>query len=259
MLGLLGAVVSAGASLIAGNKNRKAAKAANAANRPIQQVKEWEKAGINPIMGITQGQWIPHQGVSMGDAFAAAGGHIARGLELQHQEDLEETELKKENEELRKQLDNVAMRGEPSYMSQYGGLVPLPDPGEQDGKSVQGSDRLLFGNLGPVSASDDRGLFAGVNSEDIVHGTVPYVGAFGEVVPGPNPETQMGVDEVIGWLTMESLSAGSLGLRKAYEWMRTASKADAARVRRFIKEMQADPPASPREKQYREKYPTVWD
>jgi len=129
---MLGAFIAAGASLIGGAANRRAQREANEANRPANQVREWEAAGINPLFGISSGGYIPHQAASMGDAFATAGAQIQRGMELDHADKIRETELAQENEKLREQLDEFANPRRPGYMQQYGALLPLPSVGEVD-------------------------------------------------------------------------------------------------------------------------------
>lgn len=123
------AAIGAGATLIGGALNRKAQKDANKANSPTGQVAQWEAAGINPLFGISSGGYIPQRAVSMGDAFANAGNTFARGLELDHEQDLRETNLELQNEKLRKQLDKLAKPIEPSHMDRHGGILPLPSNG----------------------------------------------------------------------------------------------------------------------------------
>lgn len=80
--------------------------------------------------GISSGAFIPHQAASIGDSFATAGGRIARAFELHHEDQLRETELQKENTELREQLDELATPRRPGYMQQYGAVLPLPSVGD---------------------------------------------------------------------------------------------------------------------------------
>lgn len=131
--------ISAGASLLGGLFNRNAQKKANKANLPTAQVAAWEDAGINPIMGITQGQWIPQQAVSMGDSFANAGGALARGMELNHEEELANTGIRKENEELKEALSDLSKRRELSNIEKIG-INPLPSSVQTDMGTVPMSD-----------------------------------------------------------------------------------------------------------------------
>lgn len=131
---VLAAAIGAGSSLIGGALNRRAQRKANDANRPINQVREWEAAGINPIFGISSGGFIPHQAASIGDSFATAGSQFARGLELDHAEKLKQTELAKENEKLREKLDEVAKPRQRGHMERYGDILPLPSNGDVDEK-----------------------------------------------------------------------------------------------------------------------------
>jgi hypothetical protein len=126
-MSIAAALISGAFSLFGGKKNRDAQRDANAANSPEGQVAAWEAAGINPVMGITQGQWIPQQAVSMGDSFANAGNALARGMELNHEEQLAQTGLRKENEELREALSELSKRPEPSNMERFGSQLPIGD------------------------------------------------------------------------------------------------------------------------------------
>lgn len=126
------ALIGGATSLVGGAMNRKAQREANAANRPTEQVREWEEAGINPLFGISSGAFIPHQAASIGDSFATAGGRIARAFELQHEDQLRETELQKENTKLREQLDELATPRRPGYIQQYGDVLPLPSVGDEN-------------------------------------------------------------------------------------------------------------------------------
>lgn len=132
--------IGAASSLIGGGMNRKAVKQANAANSPAGQKEQFEAAGMNPIWGMSSGAYIPQQAASMGDAFATAGGKLARGLELFHDEKLKETELVKENEKLKKQLDELANPRVPTYMQQYGPSMPLPNGGTNANSENAASD-----------------------------------------------------------------------------------------------------------------------
>lgn len=124
-MSIAAALIGGAFNLFGGKKNRDAQRDANAANSPEGQVAAWEAAGINPVMGITQGQWIPQQALSMGDSFANAGNALARGMELNHQEQLAQTGLRKENEELREALSELSKRPEPSNMERFGSQLPI--------------------------------------------------------------------------------------------------------------------------------------
>lgn len=129
MFNLLPALIGAGTSLIGGAMNRSAQRKANAANSPAGQVAQWEDAGINPIFGISSGGYIPQQATSLGDSFAGAGAQFQRGLELEHEDQLRETALEKENEKLREALDSLAKPVTPGHLKRYGGSLPLPGNG----------------------------------------------------------------------------------------------------------------------------------
>jgi hypothetical protein len=129
-MGLLPALIGAGASLIGGAANRKAQRRANAANRPVKQVRQWEEAGINPLFGISSGAYIPYQATSIGDSFATAGGIFAQHLSETKEQELRETQIELENEKLKKELDELAKPSEPSHLDRYRGVLPLPSQGE---------------------------------------------------------------------------------------------------------------------------------
>lgn len=120
------ALISAGASLLGGFFNRSATRKANEKNRPENQVREWEQAGINPIFGLSSGSYVPHQASMIGDSFAAAGAQYARSLDLQHEKELRETQIELENERLRLEIDKMSRPSEPGHMKKYGGILPLP-------------------------------------------------------------------------------------------------------------------------------------
>lgn len=155
------AALSAGSSLLGGLFNRNAQKKANAANRPVNQVREWEAAGINPLYGISSGGYIPHQAMTLGDSFASAGARIARGLELKHEDELRETELEQENERLRGEIVKLAEAPLPGYLPQYRGLLPLPGLEEHHETALEGGsgDRQA-----PVLGAGGEGLPADPDS-----------------------------------------------------------------------------------------------
>lgn len=131
----IGAVIGGVAGLIGASKQRKENRRVNEANRPVNQVREWEEAGINPLFGISSGGYIPHQAASIGDSYATAGARFGQAIDAARAEKLEQTELKQENRELREKLDELATPRVPSYMSQYGAIMPLPTIGDTDARS----------------------------------------------------------------------------------------------------------------------------
>lgn len=128
----------AGGSLLGGLFNRNAQRAANNANSPAAQVKAWEKAGINPLVGITRGQFIPQQAASIGDAFASAGAQFASVFNDDTEQELRETQLELQNEALRKQLDEVARPSPASNVQRIGLDVHTPVGDEQVVRTNQG-------------------------------------------------------------------------------------------------------------------------
>ena len=156
----LAAGIKVGGALIGGMLDRRAQRAANKASTPQAQVKAWEKAGINPLFGLTSGAFVPPAAVSMGDSFATAGGAIGRGLELQHEDDLKKTALAQENEALKGALADMSRVRTPSAMSQYGGRILRSsdaDDEETDGQAVDsfGNDRTTGMDLAGLRFSSD--------------------------------------------------------------------------------------------------------
>lgn len=131
LTGPLGAAaVEVGGGLVGSVLNSKAQKKANRANSPAGQVAQFEAAGINPLFGLSSGSYRPQSAVAIGDAFAGAGSSIRRGLELQHETELRETAIEKENEQLKEALDDLVKVRVPSHLKTSGGFLPLPKVGE---------------------------------------------------------------------------------------------------------------------------------
>lgn len=123
--GMAGPLIGAAASLIGGSQDRKAQQAANLANSPVEQRKQFEKAGINPIVGMSNGMYIPQVAASMGDSFANAGAQISSGLDTLHDRELAETALENENETLRENLAELMARPQGrSAMQSTGVSIP---------------------------------------------------------------------------------------------------------------------------------------
>lgn len=144
-------------SLFGANKDRKFQKSENELayerNRPVNQVSEWELAGINPLFGLTSGSYVPAQATQIGDAYATAGARFGQAFDEGISQRLEKTKVKQENEELRKKLDELATPRVPSYMVQYGGALPLPglggtNAGQGDNRSAS-KDTAGRGNVAP--------------------------------------------------------------------------------------------------------------
>jgi hypothetical protein len=196
-------LITAGANLLGGFLNRRAQRKANEANRPVNQVKEWEAAGINPLFGISSGGYIPHQAsTAIGDSVATAGGIFAEHLAGKKEQELRETQLEQENETLKKQLDKVVKPSVPGHMETYGDILPLPSNGVRNANSESDS-RDLSGALGAgVSfGTTQRVVATGRELEVAPYSSGPgfteiYNDLTGPlVVPGSNGEP-MGIDEV---------------------------------------------------------------
>jgi len=93
------------ATVAGGLFNRSAQKKANAANTPAAQVAGWEAAGINPLVGITKGQWQPQQAVTaIGDSFLNAGSLFSQEADRQNRLTVEKTRQQGINSRLEKEL-----------------------------------------------------------------------------------------------------------------------------------------------------------
>lgn len=144
------AVISAASSLYGGKKDREAIEKANAANTPTAQVKAWESAGINPIMGLTQAQYVPQQAALIGDSFANAGNALANGMNILHDDQVRETAVFKENEKLREALDDATKPRERSHLDSSGPL--LQQSGETDASDLENT---RLDSLNDLYRSDD--------------------------------------------------------------------------------------------------------
>lgn len=144
------------ASAYAAKKNSKAIDKSNKANLPSNQVKEWEKAGINPLVGITQGQWISQQAnTAIGDAFLETGLSTTQAaIQQMNAEKLQETQLKHENQMLEKRLKVLDRNQEPTNMQKYGDLIPIGNP----------NDNLTY-RINPVSGRSGSALSGPVRLE----------------------------------------------------------------------------------------------
>lgn len=119
-----GALISGAFGLLGGSADRKAQARANKANLPVNQVKQWEKAGINPLFGISKGQWIPQQAASIGDSIATAGARFGEAIASKPEAELRATQLELQNDLLKKELDKaVAPAVEPTALMR--GSIPV--------------------------------------------------------------------------------------------------------------------------------------
>lgn len=151
---VLPALIAGAFSLANGAANRNAQREANDANRPVNQVAEWEAAGINPLFGISSGGYIPHQATSIGDSFATAGAQFADFIAGDKEQELRETQLELENEVLKKELDGLVKPQEPGHLEAYVadfGVFPTAD-----GDPVQSTDTSDGGSGGSGGLSVPR-------------------------------------------------------------------------------------------------------
>lgn len=168
----IGALVGGALGLIGASKQRKEQRRINEANRPVNQVREWEEAGINPLFGISSGGYVPYQAASIGDAYSVAGARFGQAIDQFREEKLAQTELKKENTALKEKLDELATPRIPSYLSQYGAIIPVPTIGGTNAQAVQNGNRRS-GVVSPVSGGG---------------GSVDSLGATSDVAPGRDVE-----------------------------------------------------------------------
>lgn len=114
----IGALIGGVLGMIGKNKQAKEQRQQDAVdyerNRPITQVKEWETAGINPIMGLTSGAFVPSRQTAVGDRFSEAGAFFAEAADQFGERHLKETAIKQENSALKKELDRTQKASEPS-------------------------------------------------------------------------------------------------------------------------------------------------
>ncbi|MEM9578760.1 MAG: hypothetical protein AAF999_17325 [Pseudomonadota bacterium] len=99
-----------------------------AVRMPAKQVRGFERAGINPIFGLSGGASYGsgHAAPAVGDAYASPGGLFAQVLQMDHEKQLQKTALEHENQKLRQTVDKLAKPSEPTYLEQYGAVMPLP-------------------------------------------------------------------------------------------------------------------------------------
>lgn len=198
-------LIGAASSLLGGLFNRSAQRKANEKNRPVNQVKEWEEAGINPLFGISSGGYIPHQAASIGDSFATAGGIFADHLARKEETDLRKTQMELENQRLKKELDKVANPSEPGHMEMYGGILPLPSNGglnatnRKTAQVVRDADIPVRGNgsthdVAPGREVEVAAYSSGPGLTEISNKYTDMIGG-PIIVPGSDGEP-WGVDEV---------------------------------------------------------------
>lgn len=165
---VFGGLLAAGLSFIGASKDRKAQREANAQNRPAAQVAQWEEAQINPLFGISQGQYIPVQATRIGDAYSRAGGLIGQALDFHMEEKTEVTRLKQENKKLLERFDKLAKPRSRGYLERYSGVLPLPrqhNQGTQDANPLANNTRA-----GP--ADDGNTVVGDVAGNDLSFGGV---------------------------------------------------------------------------------------
>ncbi|KJZ25118.1 hypothetical protein [Tritonibacter mobilis] len=250
----IGALIGGAFGLLGASKQRKENQRINEANRPVNQVAEWEAAGINPLFGIGSGGYVPHQAASIGDAYATAGARFGQAIDQYRGEKLAETELKKENTALKEKLDELATPRIPSYLSQYGAIIPVPTIGATHGQVNRQDPRSVSGNvdgsgdLSPKSAlraarlggAGDPTDYNPVKAPAYKAFGVPWVGsgAFGS---GDSAEEALG-DTPFTWLATPAIFGDMFGhtIGQAYS-RHKQRKADKAMEEWFRREREGDP------------------
>lgn len=178
----IGALIGAGASLIGGALNRKSQKKANAANSPAGQKAQYEAAEMNPVWGMSNHNYIPQVSTGIGDAFAKAGGIADDYFTQIELEKKEESKVRKQNTELRKQLDQIAREGPRSDFQRYQSVLPLPS-----------QKPVLVSTVNPPDRSEAvEGT--GVSSAPTVETVRPYDGYQPIVVANDTPTVVMRPD-----------------------------------------------------------------
>ncbi|WP_281954273.1 hypothetical protein [Pseudophaeobacter arcticus] len=206
-----GAVIGGALGLLGSLKNNKDTKAAHTSdtynNSPQGIRANAEEAGFNPLSVLTSGRSF---GAGYSPTFENAGVHLGRaveaGLTAMDRQKIKVTQLKNQNQRLTRQVERTTF--DAKSPSVY-------DRRRADVQGIQGNSGRSVGsspNSGASGLLTDN--LVGVRPEDKVNGTVPYTGMNGDVIPGPNPKTQLGIDEVLGWLSMEGGAAGVGAFRK---------------------------------------------
>lgn len=179
-------ILPAALSLFGASSKSKAIKEANDANLPSNQVKEWEKAGINPLVGITQGQWISQNAnTAIGDAFLETG-LSATQTAIQHRnaEGLQETQLKHEKQLLEKRLKALERNQEPTNMEKYGALIPIGRRNAYtsfDHASVSSNSASTLSNAVRVESRDLASPFGVIDVDETVDPAEKFEEEYGEV------------------------------------------------------------------------------
>lgn len=158
-------LLSLGSTLLKGVLDRNAQKKANAANSPAGQVAAWERAGINPRFGISQGQWVPQQATSLGDAFATAGGMIADKIKFDHKDQLKDTAKEKEISDLKETVADLQRPNVPSHMESVGIAAPVVSTGALGSSDPNGGRRQTI--VGGPHAGSSYNMDAPVDDFDV--------------------------------------------------------------------------------------------
>jgi hypothetical protein len=213
---MFGAIISAGAALIGGNRARKHEKDERSKDRYMNSPegirKNAEKAGFNPLVFAGPGTgtgvgYAPTMGSSIANSWALAGEAIGGGISQKLAEKSQLTELQQENERLEKLAERSILN--PKVQGIYGNARARSagqrfhrdrSADRSDDRSVR-DDGDLFGHTGGLGSSSV--VAPGRSVEVSPYTTGPGLteinnrGIFGEpiVVPGSDGEP-WGIDEV---------------------------------------------------------------
>lgn len=249
----IGSLVGGALGLIGASKQRKEQRRVNEANRPVNQVREWEEAGINPLFGISSGGYVPYQAASIGDAYSVAGARFGQSIDQFREEKLAQTELKKENTALKEKLDELATPRIPSYLSQYGAIIPVPTIGATHGQTNRQGTRSVSGNvdgssdLSPKSAlraarrggAGDPSTYNKVEAP-VVKAGIPWTGS-GLFSTGESYEDALG-DNPLTWIASPLIAGDMFGYTLGQMYSRHKQrKADKAMDEWFRRERERDP------------------
>ena len=249
----IGSLIGGALGLLGASKQRKEQRRINEANRPVNQVREWEEAEINPIFGLSSGSYVPHQAASIGDAYSEAGARFGQAFDQYRAEKLAQTELKQENTKLREKLDAIYDAGEVSYLKQYAGLLPLPTQGEINGQSNRQNSGPVSGdldgasNLSPKSAlrsaraggAGDPSDYTDVKAPAVKLG-IPWTGS-GAISSGESFEDALG-DNPLSWVSAPLVLGDMIGHTIGQGVSRRQQrKADKAMDEWFRREREGDP------------------
>lgn len=125
---LAGGILGAGVAIYGGNKDRSLRKAELAATRPDAIRREAEKAGFNPLLFTNAAFQTPGGGPTFGQSLSQAGSLLAGGIAdwdaARRAERQRQTAVEQQNQELRRQVEQQALRLSQRSVYQTGVFSP---------------------------------------------------------------------------------------------------------------------------------------